>query len=108
MSHDWYQGATRQERIQDAIERHGLDAILALTPENAHYLAAFGNYIATHWRLPGLFAVAIGANGKKAVVSGEFGRDPQAPEPDYAWFPYTSWTESADVRGLTGGSIAER
>ena len=34
--------------------------------------------------LPGLFAVAIGKNGNKAVVSGEFGRDPLAPEPDYA------------------------
>jgi len=41
-------------------------------------------------------------------VTGEFGRDPQAPEPDYAWFPYTSWTESVDVRGLTGGTTAER
>ncbi len=105
---EWYQGANRQERIQDAIERHNLDALVALTPENAHYLAGFGNYIATHWRLPGLFAVAIGKNGSKAIVSGEFGRDPQAPEPDYAWFPYTSWTESLDVRGLTGGTIAER
>jgi Xaa-Pro aminopeptidase len=108
MVREWYQGATRQERIQDAIERHKLDALLALTPENAHYLAGFGNYIATHWRLPGLFAVVIGKNGRKAVVSGEFGRDPRSPEPDYAWFPYTSWTESVDVRGLTSGSIAER
>ena len=105
---EWYQGANRWERIQDAIERHNLDALVALTPENAHYLAGHGNYIATHWRLPGLFAVAIGKNGKKAVVSGEFGRDPKAPEPDYAWFPFTSWTESVDVRGETGGSIAER
>jgi Xaa-Pro aminopeptidase len=105
---EWYRGANRQERIQDAIERHNLDALVALTPENAHYLAGFGNYIATHWRLPGLFAVAIGKNGRKAIVSGEFGRDPQAPDPDYAWLPYTSWTESVDVRGLTGGTIAER
>ncbi len=105
---EWYRGANRQERIQDAIERHNLDALVALTSENAHYLAGFGNYIATHWRLPGLFAVAIGKNGRKAIVSGEFGRDPQAPEPDYAWFPYTSWTESVDVRGLTGGTTAER
>ncbi len=105
---EWYRGANRQERIQDAIERHNLDALVALTPEDAHYLAGFGNYIATHWRLPGLFAVAIGKNGRKAIVTGEFGRDPQAPEPDYAWFPYTSWTESVDVRGLTGGTTAER
>lgn len=105
---EWYQGANRWERIQDAIERHNLDALLALTPENAHYLAGFGNYIATHWRLPGLFAAVIGKNGRKAIVSGEFGRDPRSPEPDFAWFPYTSWTESVDVRGITGGSIAER
>ena len=86
---EWYRGANRHERIQDAIERHKLDALVALTPENAHYLAGHGNYIATHWRLPGLFAVAIGKNGRKAVVSGEFGRDPLAPQPDYAVFPFT-------------------
>ena len=108
MVREWYRGASRWERIQDAIERHNLDALVALTPENAHYLAGHGNYIATHWRLPGLFAVAIGKNGRKAVVSGEFGRDPHAPEPDYAWFPFTSWTESGDVRGEAGGTIAER
>ncbi|MCA9858112.1 MAG: M24 family metallopeptidase [Thermomicrobiales bacterium] len=108
MSREWYSGTNRWERIQNAIERHNLDALLALTPENAHYLAGFGSYVATHWRLPGLFAVVIGKNGKKAIVSGEFGRDPGAPEPDYTVFPYTSWTESVDVRGLTGGSIAER
>jgi Xaa-Pro aminopeptidase len=108
MVREWYRGANRWERIQDALERHNLDALVALTPENAHYLAGHGNYIATHWRLPGLFAVAIGKNGRKAVVSGEFGRDPQAPEPGYAWFPFTSWTESLDVRGEPGSSIAER
>ncbi len=105
---EWYRGANRWERIQDAIERHNLDALVALTPENAHYLAGHGNYIATHWRMPGLFAVAIGKNGRKAVVSSAFGRDPQAPEPDYAFYPFTSWTESLDVRGETGGTIAER
>ena len=53
-------------------ERFGrqLDALVALTPENAHYLAGFGNYIATHWRLPGLFAVAIGPNGRKPPLAG--------------------------------------
>ncbi len=108
MSRDWYTGANRHARMLQAIERYGLDALLALTPENAHYLAGFGNYVATHWRLPGLFAAVIGANGAKAVVSGEFGRDPRAPEPEYAFFPYTSWTESVDVRGLPGDAIAER
>lgn len=104
----WYQGANRWERIQEAIERHKLDALLALTPENAHYLAGFGNYVATHWRLPGLFAVVIGGNGSKAIVSGEFGRDPRAPVSDYTVFPYASWTESVDVREARGSSIAER
>lgn len=108
MPRDWYTGENRHARVLQAIERHKLDALLALTPENAHYLAGFGNYVATHWRLPGLFAVVIGANGAKAVVSGEFGRDPRAPEPEYAFFPYTSWTELVDVRGLPNGSIAER
>jgi Xaa-Pro aminopeptidase len=108
MAGEWYQGDNRWERIRGGIEQNNLDALLALTPENAHYLAGFGNYVATHWRLPGLFAVVIGKNGRKAVVAGEFGHDPRAPEPDYAFFPFTSWTESVDVRGEPGGTIAER
>lgn len=108
MTQEWYSGDNRQARIREAIERNELDALLALTPENAHYLAGFGNFVASYWRLPGLFAVVIGANGEKAVVSGEFGRDPQAPESDYTAFPYTSWTESVDVRNVNGETIAER
>lgn len=104
----WYQGANRQERLADALERNGLDALVSLTPENAHYLAGHANYIATHWRIPGLFAVATGRDGQRAVVSGEFGRDPAAPPPDYAFFPFTSWTESLDVRGVASAATVER
>ena len=73
MTTGWYQGAGRRARIQNAIARHRYDALLAVTPENAHYLAGHGNYIATHWRIPGIFAVAVGRDGKQAVVTGDFG-----------------------------------
>ncbi len=104
----WYEGADRRERLADALERHNLDLLLALTPENAHYLAGEGDFIATHWRLPGIFAVASGANGKTAVVAREFRRDPLALAPSHAIFSYTAWTETLDIRKTQGESLTER
>jgi Xaa-Pro aminopeptidase len=104
---DWYSGATRDERITDALERHQFDLLLALTPENAHYLAGHGNYLATHWRLPGLFSVAIGQTGSRAVVSADFGIDPAA-QPHSSFHPYTTWIESIDTRGQSGATVQER
>lgn len=107
MTTGWYQGADRQARVQDAIARHGYDALLAVTPENAHYLAGHGNYIATHWRIPGLFSVAVGRDDRRAVVSGDFGADPQVVLP-YIYAPYTSWTESVDIRQSSAATVAAR
>ena len=104
---DWYTGATRQDRIQDAIARHGLDALLAITPENAGYLAGQSNFIATHWRIPGIHSTVIGPTGQKAVVSGDFGADP-ASTPSFTFIPYRSWTESVDIRSASGLTLAER
>ncbi|MEA2583830.1 MAG: Xaa-Pro dipeptidase [Thermomicrobiales bacterium] len=104
---DWYVGATRGDRVRDAIARKGLDVLLALTPENAHYLAGYGNYIATHWRLAGIFSVAVGPSGERIGVSGDFGADP-AIAPPFPHLRYRSWTESIDVRGASGASIQER
>ena len=67
---DWYRtnpGDVRHTRALTAIQRAGVEALLALSPENAAYLANQSNYIATHWRLPGLFAVAIGKNGRTSI-----------------------------------------
>jgi len=104
---DWYAGATRFDRVADALDRYGFDALLALTPENAHYLTGHGNFIATHWRLPGIFSAVISESGQRAVVSGDFGIDPTAPPPNYTHFPYTSWTESIDVRNASGSTVQE-
>ncbi|MCC6945298.1 MAG: aminopeptidase P family protein [Thermomicrobiales bacterium] len=104
----WYSGANRRERLLNALERHGLDALLALTPENAHYLAGEGDFIATHWRVPGIFASAVGATGARAIAGREFRRDPLAPSNDVVFFPYTSWLETIDVRDRSDRSIAER
>ena len=49
----WYEGATRRERLADALQRNRLDVLLALTPENAAYLSGRTSVIATLWRLPG-------------------------------------------------------
>ncbi|HKG24400.1 MAG TPA: Xaa-Pro peptidase family protein [Thermomicrobiales bacterium] len=98
---------TRYDRIAAAIDRHGLDVLLALTPENAEYLSRRHNYIASHWRVPGLFSAAVGRDGRLAVVSGDFGVDPTAPPP-YPVFAYRIWTEAVDVRAAPGATIAER
>jgi Xaa-Pro aminopeptidase len=97
----------RLQRITAAIEGHGLDVLLALTPENAEYLSRRHNYIASHWRVPGLFSTAVGRDGQLAVVSGDFGVDPTAPSP-YPLFAYRIWTEAVDVRAAPGATIAER
>jgi Xaa-Pro dipeptidase len=107
MTDAWYRGSSRQDRVQAAIARHGYDALLAVTPENAHYLAGHGNYIATHWRVPGLFSAAVGKGNERAVVTGDFGADPSVVVP-YIHVPYTSWTESVDVRPVAGTPIAGR
>ena len=103
---DWYVGETRWDRVRDAIGRHGFDALLAVTPENAEYLAGQSNFIATHWRLPGIHAATIGS-GHRAVVTGDFGVDPTAARA-YTHIPYRSWTESIDIRGLLEGRLSDR
>lgn len=102
----WYQGANREERLLTAIAANGFDALVSLFPENSAYLTGASNYIATHWRLPGLYAAVVGRFGERAVVAPDFGRDPTAGS-DASQFPYEMWTESIDVRGATG-TIRER
>jgi Xaa-Pro dipeptidase len=103
----WFQGANRQERLAAALERHSLDALLSLEPENSEYLSSRYNYIATHWRVPGLFSAVANRSGDVAVVTGDFGVDPSVPASDrHLTFPI--WTESADVRGFDGENIAAR
>ena len=67
----WYEGATRRERLADALQRNRLDVLLALTPENAAYLSGRTSVIATLWRLPGLVAVAVNDRGEMAVAAGD-------------------------------------
>jgi Xaa-Pro aminopeptidase len=92
--------------MRDAMDRHGFDVLLALTPENAEYLAAQANFIATHWRIPGIHAAAIGLT-ERAVVTGDFGADPLAVRP-YTHIPYLSWTESVDIRERREEALPER
>jgi Xaa-Pro aminopeptidase len=102
----WPQGATRAERLEDARRTHGLDVLLSLMPENSTYLSGLSNYVATHWRVPGLFSVAVGAEGR-AVATSDFALDPAAPS-EHAIKTYASWAEVVDARGVAGGSIEER
>lgn len=92
----WYEGATRQERLADALRRNEIDVLLALTPENAAYLSGRTSTIATLWRIPGLVAVAVNRQGTIAVAAGdnEIGGYGNAA----SRFAYSLWIEHLDLR----------
>jgi Xaa-Pro dipeptidase len=92
----WYEGATRRDRLGDALERNRLDVLLALTPENAAYLSGRTSVIATLWRLPGLVAVAVNGRGEIAVAAGD--NELGGYEGVVACFGHPLWIEHLDLR----------
>src|SRR5215216_715899 len=92
----WYEGATRRERLVDALQRNRLDVLLALTPENAAYLSGHTSVIATLWRLPGLIAVAVNDRGEMAVAAGD--NEIGGYEGVVARFAHPLWIEHLDLR----------
>jgi Xaa-Pro aminopeptidase len=101
----WYEGGTRRERVTEAMQRHGFDALLALTPENAAYLSGRTSVIATLWRLPGLVAVASDGRGALAVAAGD--NEIGGYEDVAARFAHPLWIEHLDLRG-PGADLAAR
>ncbi len=92
----WYEGATRRERIADALQQNRLDVLLALTPENAAYVSGRTSVIATLWRLPGLVAVAVNDSGALAVAAGD--NEIDGYDGAIARFPHPLWIEHLDLR----------
>src|SRR5215212_9412503 len=92
----WYEGATRRERLADALERNQLDVLLALSPENAAYLSGRTSVIATLWRLPGLVGVAVNDRGGLAVAAGD--KEVSSYEEVVARFAHPLWIEHLDLR----------
>src|ERR687898_1891260 len=92
----WYEGATRRERLADALQRNRLDVLLALTPENAAYLSGRTSVIATLWRLPGLVGVAVNDRGEMAVAAGD--NETGGYEGMVARFAHPLWIEHLDLR----------
>ncbi|MGH2616003.1 MAG: M24 family metallopeptidase [Thermomicrobiales bacterium] len=92
----WYEGATRRERIADAVQRNRLAVLLALTPENAAYLSGRTSVIATLWRLPGLVAVAVNDRGEMAIAAGD--NESNGYEGVLARFAHPLWIEHLDLR----------
>jgi Xaa-Pro aminopeptidase len=93
----WFVGGTRADRIRDAVTAAGLDALLALTPENAAYLTGRASAIASLWRVPGLVAAVVGAGGELAVAVGDSEVDAYPPH-RFARFSYPLWIERLDLR----------
>ena len=100
----WFEGATRRERIVEAMRRYGLDLLLALTPENAAYLSGRTSVIATLWRLPGLVAVATDGENL-AVAAGD--NEISGYEDVAARFALPLWIEHLDLRA-PGADLAAR
>jgi Xaa-Pro aminopeptidase len=92
----WYEGATRRERLADALQRNRLDVLLALTPENASYLSGRTSVIAALWRLPGLVGVAVNDRGETAVAAGD--NEIGGYEGVVARFAHPLWIEHLDLR----------
>jgi Xaa-Pro dipeptidase len=92
----WSAGATRHERIADALGRNRLDVLVALTPENAFYLTGRTSVIATLWRLPGLVAAAVNGRGEMAVAAGD--NEIGGYEGVSARFAHPLWIEHLDLR----------
>ena len=101
----WPIGSDLRSRALDVIARDGLDALLALTSENARHLGGVPNFIATRWRTPGLAATALAATGAAGIVTGDNG----VILPAGAFTShrqYTLWTDYIDLRGFSGGIAA--
>src|SRR5215203_4403080 len=92
----WYEGATRRERLGDAIRRNRLDVLVALTPENAAYVSGRTSVIATLWRLPGLVGAAVNDRGEVAVAAGD--NETGGCEGVVARFAHPLWIEHLDLR----------
>ena len=101
----WIAAGVREARIALAVERAGLDVLVAATAENAEYLSGRPSTIATLWPLPGLVAVAVNGQGEIAVAAGdqEIGGYQRAS----ARFSHPLWIEHLDLRS-GGASIPER
>src|SRR5918993_3547147 len=101
----WYEGATRRERITDALGRNRLDVLLALTPENAFYLSGRTSLIATLWRLPGLVAAAVNGREEIGVAVGD--NEIGGYDDVVARFAHPLWIEHLDLRD-PGADLASR
>lgn len=101
----WPVGTTNLERAIDTIERHHLDALVAVSPENARHLSGVPNFIASRWRTPGLASAVVAKNGNRAVVTGDQGVSvPSA----IAHLTYPLWIDNVDIRSVEGSSVYER
>jgi Xaa-Pro dipeptidase len=101
----WPVGPNRNARALAALPGIGVDALLALTPENAFHLSGVANFIATRWRTPGLAAALITANGDRAVISGDNGVSVGNGQQH---FTYPLWIDNVDLRDCPGDSCQAR
>ncbi|MCC6312554.1 MAG: aminopeptidase P family protein [Thermomicrobiales bacterium] len=103
----WYGEGDHRQRRLTALRENGLDALLALTPENAEYLSGRASTIATLWRTPALVAVAV--NTADDVVASTGDNEFAALDPELAGrFAHPLWIEHLDLRTVPPGPLAQR
>jgi Xaa-Pro aminopeptidase len=103
----WHTGETKAERIDDALRRNQLDALVALTPENAAWLSGRTSGIGAMWRMPGIAVAAAGRDGARAVSAGDSEIDVY-PAERFARFAHPFWIERLDLRNVAGTTLPER
>src|SRR4029079_4126140 len=101
----WPEGPNRNARAISALPILGVDALLALTPENAFHLSGVANFIATRWRTPGLAAALVTSAGDQAVVTGD---NDISVGPGQRQFTYPLWIDNVDLRDCPGVSCQAR
>jgi len=87
-------------RIRDALRAADLQAYIAFTPPNVHYVSGYESYfLSSWWRMHGKIFAALSADGSKApaLVLGDAEDATAAEDLGTRVFPYAMWVEPADL-----------
>jgi Xaa-Pro aminopeptidase len=97
-----------QQRLGALIEKHRLDGLLVVAPENFAYLLGTPGFPVTMWRRAGPASVVVTAAGVQAVVAPDSRvADVQRLHPDARVFSHPLWMERLDLDPANPGTPAE-
>ncbi|WOF22563.1 M24 family metallopeptidase [Microbacterium betulae] len=88
------------QRIRAALQSAGLQAYVAFTPSNVHYVSGYESYfLSTWWRMHGKIFAAVSADESRApaLVLGDAEDAAEAAAAGTAVFSYPMWVEPASL-----------